>query len=363
MKKLLAGFSLVVVLGLSLLLSGKAVAASTQGLGGVDLTTSPIATSMNGKPGTSATTTLQVQNNTSVAETIDIQLETFQAYGISGAPQIMPFAKSDPAPNWVHFSQNPFTAQPGVWTSIKMTVNLPKTASLGYYYAVIFKPQIGSTARQLGSTVKGGNAILVLVNATTANEHPAIQVTNFAADKKLYEYLPVNFSITVKNTGNIFLPPVGDIYISRSSNFSSPIDTISVNSSAGNVLPGTSRVFTGQWADGFPLFVPKTVDGQQLVNKRGQPEQVLRWNFANTNKLRFGKYYAELVLVYNNGDRDIPIDATVSFWVIPWKILSVALVVLVLTSVGLYVSGHKLAARTFNLSGRAKKRKFTNHDA
>lgn len=354
MKISFAAIGLLCILCAAVLSSGSAAAAT---LGGVNLTTSPVATSITGKPGSTTTTTLQVENNESFAVTINVELETFQAYGSSGAAQMVPFSKDDPSSSWVHLSANSFVAQPGVWNSIKMTIDLPSNAGLGYYYAVIFKPQINTVAQKLGSTIKGGNAILVLVNALSNNESPQIAVTNFSADKKLYEYLPATFNVTIKNTGNIFLAPTGDIYISKSSNFTNSIDTIPVNATGGNVLADTSRVFTQQWVDGFPVYAPKTIDGQKITNKKGQVEQVLKWNFSNANRIRFGKYYAKLVLVYSNGSRDVPIVATVSFWVIPWKILSIVLAVIILTLVGLYVSGHKLAARTFRLSKKVKNHK------
>jgi hypothetical protein len=358
MRASLATIGSLSILGVILLFPMTSAAAAAAALGGVNLTTSPVATSIAAEPGSSATTTLQVQNNEPTAQTINVELETFKAYGTSGAAQMMPFPKGDESASWVHFSEDTFVAQPGAWNSIVMTVNLPKGAGLGYYYAVVFKPQLATTDQQVvGSSIRGGNAVLVLVNAISANEQPQIAVSNFSADKKLYEYLPATFSVTIKNTGNIFLAPTGDIYISKSSSFTNSIDTIPVNESEGNVLAGTSRVFTQQWNNGFPLFVPKTVDGEKITNKKGQLEQTLQWNFANANKFRFGKYYARLVMVYSNGSRDIPIEATISFWVIPWKILSVVLLIVIILCIGLFGIGRKFASRTARLSKKVKDRK------
>ncbi|HEY4161155.1 MAG TPA: hypothetical protein VGM08_03775 [Candidatus Saccharimonadales bacterium] len=356
MKKYVAAVGSLLFLATVLTVPARAAAADT---GGINLTTSPIVTSISAKPGGSAATTLHVQNNDANPVTVNVVLETFRALGTNGAAQMMPFAKNDPSGGWVHFSQNSFVAQPGIWSSVTMTVNLPKNAGLGYYYAVIFKPQVAGSVSDLGSTIKGGDAILVLVNALTGNEHPQVSVTNFSADRKLYEYLPANFSISVKNTGNIFLAPTGDVYISKSSDFTHSIDTIPVNYADGNVLAGTSRTFTAEWADGFPVFKPKTVDGNEITDSKGRVEQALNWNLASAGKLRFGKYYAKLVLAYNNGSRDVPIVAVVSFWVIPWKILSAGLVVLILLLIGLYAIGKKLAARTMRLSRKVKPRKRT----
>jgi hypothetical protein len=43
-------------------------------------------------------------------------------------------------------------------------------------------------------------------------------------------------------------------------------------------------------------------------------------------KLRFGKYQAKLLLIYDDGHRDVPLEGTVSFWVVPWRLLLALLV-------------------------------------
>lgn len=362
MRKFAAATSILLLVATILLAPVTYASADTTG---TNLTTSPIVVSLSGKPGNTISTVLHVQNNNPSPVNVNVSLETFKANGLSGAAQMLPFAKSDPSNSWVHFSQNNFVAQPGAWTSITMTIALPKTAALGYYYSVIFKPQVANSAQgQATTTIKGGNAVLVLVNAVTSNEHPQIAVTNFSADKKVYQYLPANFSVTVKNTGNIYLAPSGDIYISKSSNFTSAIDTIPVNASGsgGNVLAGTSRSFTQQWADGWPVVKTKTIDGNVVTTSKGQLVTTTDWNLANASKLRFGKYYAKLVLAYNDGTRDVPIVAVVSFWVIPWKILSIFAILLVFTVVGLYVSGRKIADRTFKLTKQVKHKSYKSQD-
>jgi hypothetical protein len=238
-----------------------------------------------------------------------------------------------------------------------MTIDPPSTAALDYYYAVLVKPEISATSTlHITSTFKGNNAILMLLDVASPNAKPSITVNSFSANHGVYEYLPASFSVTAKNTGNVYLPPTGDVYVSKSPNFSNIINIIPINSAQGNVVPGSIRVFKEQWTNGFPLFVQKTVDGQPLADKNGKPIEDLTWNFSQTNKFRFGKYYAKMVFVYNNGQRDVPISAVVSFWVIPWKIISVIAAVIILSTVGLYVSGHKLANRTLRLSKKVHKK-------
>jgi hypothetical protein len=271
-------------------------------------------------PGTSTTTTLQVMNNNLQATQIETKVELFSAYGTSGEAAITA-PSGNPAGNWVTISPSSFTAQPAVWTPVKMTISLPASASLGYYYAVLFEPQLPfATPSANTNVIKGSNAVLVLVDTHSANEKRQLQVTNFSVSQHLYEYLPASFSVTVRNSGNIYMPPQGSIYISQNSSFSSVIATLDVNKGAGNVLPNSSRSFQSEWSNGFPVFTPKTVDGQP-VSSKGKPVEQLQWNFTQLNRFRFGKYYAKLTLVYNDGTRDIPITGVVSFWVIPWKLL------------------------------------------
>ena len=67
-----------------------------------------------------------------------------------------------------------------------------------------------------------------------------------------------------------------------------------------------------------------------------EPERKLVWDWSQVNNLRFGKYTAKLVAVYNDGQRDVPIQTELTFWIIPWRILIAALVVTALLLLGLW---------------------------
>lgn len=333
------------------------VSVFAAGTSGTNITTSPVSSVLHTAPGTPLTTTISVQNNSSKPVDVKLQLQTFKPYGTSGRAQIIP-----PQPNadyikWVHFSQDAITAQPGVWQKIQVTISPPPTASLEYYYAILVKP-VGATTKSGNSTIlKGYNAVLVLLDVRSPNDRPQLKVSNFSSDHGLYEYLPASFKITASNTGNVFLAPAGDIYISKSSDFKSTLATLPINSAAGNVIPGSARDFTSQWNDGFPLFVPKTIAGQTVNDNSGNPIEQLKWDFTQANKFRFGKYYAKMVFVYNNGQRDVPISAVVSFWVVPWKLGSIVIIVLALLIFGVYTAGRKLVAKTANITKKVPKEK------
>ena len=321
---------------LSLLAAAAAAGTSVFAADGSTITTSPISVDLSAAPGSTATTNLQVENNASQPIGISVKLRLFKAAGENGQAQILPAPPGDASVSWVHFSRTAFTAEPGVWNNVTMTVDLPKTAAFGYYYAVLFVPNVDvNSPGPATNTVKGANAVLVLLNAHVPNENNRLDVENYRVDKASHQYLPVNFSVTVRNRGNIFTVPKGDIYISRTPN-GPALDTLDLNSGAGNVLPGSSRVFQAQWSDGFPVYQLKRVNGQIVSDKQGKPVQQLSWDINKVGKFRYGKYYAHLVLVYNDGSRDIPIDGEVSFWVIPWLLLAVLVLVLGLVLIGLW---------------------------
>jgi hypothetical protein len=321
----MAGASLLAIVLLVSVLPLKASAASS------NITTSPISQDLPATPGTTVSTTLQVENNGQQAVPISVELKTFKASGTSGQAEITNPVANDPSLSWVHFSETSFTAEPGVWKTIQMSVSLPKDANLGYYYAVLFKPVL-PTGPQAASTntVNLSNAILVLVDTNSGNEVRQLQVSSLTSLHKLYQYLPASFNIVVHNTGNIYVPPDGELYISKDASFNHVLATLPINKSSGRVLPNSSRLFTIRWSDGFPVYQPETIDGQPVIKKGNKPVLKLHYNFSQANRFRFGKYYARMVLVYNNGQRDVPIYGVVSFWVIPWKLLLAILLIILL---------------------------------
>ena len=331
-----------VLAGLGVFLSSLAIFSSLMSgqvsAAGISLTTSPVSEVISAKPGTTTSTILHVENNGPEPIPMKIKLFTFGAEGTSGKPALEQPTSADTFLNWASFSPDAFVAQVNVPVAVTMTLNIPKTANLGYNIGVAFEPITVTTLTSPGAAINGTNVILVLLNTNSSNESPSIILSSFTATRKLYEYLPASLNINVHNSGNIFLAPGGDVFISKNKNFApgSIIDTIPVNTAQGNILPNTNRIFQVEWSDGFPLNVAKEVNNIPVV-KNNQPVYQLQWNFAHANKFRFGRYYAKLILSYSNGVRQVPLSAVVSFWVIPWK-MTLLFILFVLIFVGLLVS-------------------------
>ncbi len=320
---------LVLITFASLLFSPPALAQTTAiSSPGINIEISPLPIQLNAKPGTSVSTDLRIRNGGTQPETLKASLKTFSVEGPNGQVVLHDPTPADDFLSWINLSSKVFVAPPGQWQTIKMTVNLPPSAAFGYYYAVQFelanppKPQPGAARLQ------GAVAIFVLLNAEAPGASRKIEVTSFSADHSFYEFLPVNFSVRVHNSGNVHTAPHGNIFIKRGSK---QVAALTVNLVEGNVLPKSNRVFGASWKDGFPVYaVVNDENGQPLKDANGKTKTQLKWDFSKASKLRFGHYTANLVLVYNDGQRDIPITGSLSFWVVPWRIVGVLVFIFLL---------------------------------
>src|SRR5579884_1733554 len=319
--------SLIVVI-LSLPAGQLALATPSQG---IDLQISPLPIELSTPPGTTIGADLRVRNVGPQTERLQVRLLRVTEDD-NGNVHLNNPGPGDDWVHWVSFDRPVFNAPTNDWQTIHMSINVPKQAAFGYYFAVEYL-RASDLAPQPGQAVAhGAVATFVLLNAEAPGAVRSAQVVSFAADHKFYEFLPATFTVKVRNTGNIHVAPTGNIFINRGAK---QVDSISVNSAGGNVLPKGSRFFASSWNDGFPVYVTKLdANGNPVLNKNGQPSISLRWDFSRANRLRFGHYTAHLALVYNDGQRDVPLNAYLSFWVIPWRVVGILIVVLIFVGIG-----------------------------
>ena len=304
---------------LSLFLSSLPLPTSAQD-GSLRLTTSPLPLSLTAEPGTTVSTDLKVKNAGTEPETLTIDILKFKAYEDSGKPELMDPDPTDDSVHWVNFSEPTFTVLPEEWKTIKVTFTLPQEAAFGYYYAFVFRRANTKTDLAAHQTaVVGGTATLVLLEAQVPNAERKIEVSEFSTDHSVYEFLPVTFTVALKNTGNVHVAPRGNIFLSRGSNKN--LALLELNPEKGNILPQSIRTFESRWKDGFPIYEQKIEDGEVAHDENGNQVMKLTWNFDNAAHLRMGKYTAKMLLAYDDGTRDVPIEGVLTFWVIPWRLL------------------------------------------
>ena len=170
--------------------------------------------------------------------------------------------------------------------------------------------------------------MFTLVNVDRPGATSSLSVNKFSASKKAYDYLPATFSVRFHNTGNTIVQPYGNLFLQRSASSKSPLATLPVNGTRGYILPGTERTITASWNDGFATY--KTVQ-----QPNDNPKQKLQLDWSKLSHFRIGRYTAKLIAVYSDGSHDVPIEGTVTFWVVPWR----AILVFIAVAVGLWFLG------------------------
>lgn len=339
------------VLAVAILGTMSLVAPLTAATPGINLEISPLVVDLSTTPGNSVSTDLRIRNSGSIQERLKVSLMKFSAEGENGTPVLLDRQSGDDYFDWTSFSPSSFDAPPGVWQTIKMTINVPKTAAFGYYYAVVFSRASTATPEKGTAAINGSTAVLVLLDAKVPNAKRSLKINNFKADHSIYEFLPTKFSYKLRNEGNIHIRPFGNIFISKGGK---QVAVLDANPGSGNILPQTNRIYETTWKDGFPTYGPKMKDGV-AVTKQGQTVQELKWDPSKLGNLRFGHYTAKLVMAYDNGSVDVPLEATLSFWVIPWRIIGAIFILILFLGAGIYFTiGRGLGGGLRRLTKRKK---------
>jgi hypothetical protein len=303
----------------AVLLISTSKAAQLSGDFALELSPSPIVATI--KPGAETNIPLKIHNIGIHAENLKIELKEFsidQKTGVIDVSQ-QPPAEVD---KWVTFDQPTFTAQVGQWVTDNIKISLPKESGFSYSFAVVVS-RASENQTSSGRQLQGSVADFTLVNVDKPGASSKIDVTNFSTDQQIYEFLPTKINVAFKNVGNTITQPQGNIFILRNASDTKPLATMPVNQNQGYVLPGVQRSFIASWSDGFPVFkTTTTADGSSSTG--------LSFNWDNLSNFRIGKYTAKLVAYYNDGQRDVPIERDVTFWVIPYKTIAAIVIILII---------------------------------
>ncbi len=285
----------------------------------INLTVSPISLNLETDPGVPISSEIKVLNNGSQTEYLELSLAKFRADETGSRPRIEDFTSEDYYAEWIKFSQPKFTAEPGQWVSVPFDFNPPADAALGYLYAILVKRQEEVINSNDTAVISGIPAVLVIAMVNSPLAVKELSLESFISTQRIYEFLPATFEVTIKNSGNVATQPKGTIFID--SQDQKDVAILNLNPGGGLVLPQSSRKYELSWLEGFPNY-------EVYTDENGKPQRRLSWDWSTANHFRFGEYTANLLFVYDNGERDVPVEATLSFWVIPWRIIAGAILVI-----------------------------------
>lgn len=259
---------------------------------------SPVLVELNGDNSKPYSLDIKVRNVTKSNLFFSSSVNDFGAKDETGSPSILLDSPSEPLVTSIQSWVNPiddFSLNSGDEKIVHVTINIPPSASPGGHYGVIrfAGHEKASDKGNVGLVASAGTLVLVNVSGDVKE---ALDFASFEATKNnkassFFESGPITFVSRFKNTGTTHVKPVGQIEIKNG--FGKTIANLPVNESKGNVLPDSTRRF----------------------------ESVLE------EPLLFGKYSADITIAY--GTKGQALVRTFSFWVIPWKIVLVGLLLLV----------------------------------
>jgi hypothetical protein len=247
-------------------------------------------------PGDSTEGITKVINQSTSILTFKLSIQDFIVTDTVGTPNILPpstLGNKYSAAAWIGATPETFTLKPGESQKVNYYVQVPKDAKPGgHYAALVYTPVVSEGVKGSGSTVNSqlGSLFYITINGPI-NEQ--VSVTKFFANP-FQEYGPVNILTQLKNLGDLHTAPKGTITVSG-------------------------------------LFFNQT---QNLPTHNIFPEAAR--DFSNTfgKSLMVGQYKATLMGSYG-ASNNLPLVATVYFWVFPWRVM----LVIVLAAVALILGG------------------------
>lgn len=313
-KKILALFIAILIASLALPLASNAI------------TVSPPIIELDAARGDVINQMIKVRNETNAAATYYLSTEKFVAAGESGSPQFVTGGEDVDLVSWIKFPYDTISLAAGQTVEIPFSIVVPSYASPGGHYAAIFLSTVPPAAQGAGSQVSIAAKIGTLVLVKIAGEVKEVaEVSEFDTQAKSYSSLPVDFTIGIKNSGNVHVKPIGSILIKNM--FGAVAGKVAVNEIGSNVLPDQNRKFTASWVKNPNAVGAKTFWGKYMEQKE---------NYA------FGKYTADLSLAYGTAGKTLV--ASTSFWVIPWNIILVNLLIVIILVVIIYFGVKKYNA-------------------
>lgn len=281
---------------------------------------SPVTIDLETAPGAVARGEMHITNTSDEARTYYVSIQKFVASGEDGQQKFLPDTDVSGLASWIAPQALRITLKPHETVPFAYAVNVPANAEPGGHYAALFfsnRPDNGTEGQSaIGIGAKVGVLFLVRVPGDIRED---ARVESFrVTDADPLDHLPAHFELRLRNLGSVHLRPQGSIVITNM--FGGVSANIPVNPRQGAVLPNSIRRLETAWTktsmDGTGGFF------SELKNE---------WsNFA------IGRYTAEVQGTYGSTHR--PIVATASFWVIPWRILLAAalLVLAILLCVKMY---------------------------
>ncbi len=233
----------------------------------------------------------------------------------NGTPEILPrgtmLNNKYSAANWIAVYPEEFTVKQHQRFDFNYYIQVPQDAGAGgHYAALIYQPVNASGQPAVGAKIQTQIATLVYISVKgTINE--SAKVTKFTAPN-FSEYGPVKINTEITNYGDLHITPQA---------------TITIKDMLGRVVATADLASENIFPGGIV---------REYINSIG-------------SKLMIGRFTATLLGSYGTGG-NLPLNATLVFWVFPWKAATVVALILIAIILGILVWRRKKKKHDDDLS-------------
>jgi hypothetical protein len=268
---------------------------------GFNVEVSPGKVNLTINPGDNYVQTFRIGNYSGGTKTFYIYVRDFTVINESGTPtffengDLNDEARKFALSQWVKLPSESVVVENNQTKEVNATISVPENAEAGGHYGAFFvQTQAPDTTGTAVESI-GRIASLMLVNVpgdVTEN----IVITKAQTDKQVYwqDNPNITFTTYLKNEGNVHGIPVGAFNISGG--YGAKNKSVIYNQNQGAVLPGAPE---------------RKISEAFKLDKKGSLIPPI------------GKFTLELVARY--GTDNLPLETTISFWLLPAKFIAVSL--------------------------------------
>lgn len=270
--------NLIIGLALTLVFSVVGVATAQEVIRTMTIT--PPTASFELNPGDTAEGQMKLINDSPNPITFNVGVQDYIVVDTIGTPNILPpntLNAKYSAASWIGVTPSRFTVMPGQRQTVDYFIQIPRDAKPGGHYAAAIYTADSKTEQQTGSAVSAQIGTLFYVTVKGPVTENA-SVTKFFTNS-FQEYGPVKILTQIKNMGGLHISPKGTVQVTGL--FFNKTQDLPTH----NIFPETSRDF-------------ENIFGSNLM---------------------IGRYKAVLLASYGINN-NLPLTATLYFWVFPWRL-------------------------------------------
>lgn len=264
-----------------------------------DFVVSPGKAEIEVKPGETVVKEITITNRIKDGTTFKLEIEDME--GTADGSQALVLTGKTDSPysinSFISFPQNEVTLALGERAKLPITITVPPSVSPGGYYGSILVSTVRIDDEQKTATpivARVGSLFFITVPGAVDRAGKALELSTLD-QKWWYEKGPINLAILYENTGSIHLNPYGELEVKNM--FGQQVGFLELD----------------------PWFVlPKSLRSRELS-----------WD----REMLLGRYTVTAQI--NRGYDDIVDEIEVSFWVLPWKIITGSFVVLFIVIFGI----------------------------